>query len=235
MLDAAGSPVAKPAWEPTKTPCDPDGFLGQVALLVQRLPEFDRVSIGFPGVVRAGRVLTAPLFCGVAGPGSPDDPKLVERWSGFELERRFEEITGAPARLVNDAVLHALSAMRGEGVELTVTLGTGVGVSLAEDGRLAPHLELAHHPVAGGTTYNGYIGKGALERVGEEVWRRRVRECVEALRVLTRFDHLYIGGGNARLLDMSEYPEATRIDPMAGALGGVRVWESGLPRLASRR
>ena len=35
---------------------------------------------------------------------------------------------------------------KGKGLELVVTLGTGVGTAFFYDGRLLPHLEFAHHP-----------------------------------------------------------------------------------------
>jgi hypothetical protein len=49
-------------------------------------------------------------------------------------------------RAVNDAEVQGLAVIRGTGLELVVTLGTGVGTALFRDGELLPHLALAHHP-----------------------------------------------------------------------------------------
>ena len=40
-----------------------------------------------------------------------------------------------------------------KGVELVLTLGTGIGSALFVDGRLVPNLELGHHPFQKGKTY----------------------------------------------------------------------------------
>ena len=52
--------VAGPARVETPSPSTPDAVLAALAELVVQLGPFRRMSIGFPGVVRRGRVLTAP-------------------------------------------------------------------------------------------------------------------------------------------------------------------------------
>ena len=61
---------------------------------------------------------------------------------GAELETRF----GKPVRLANDADMHGLAVIAGEGLELVVTLGTGLGTALFYNGTPTPHLELALVP-----------------------------------------------------------------------------------------
>ena len=55
----------------------------------------------------------------------------------------------------------AADACEGAGLELVITLGTGLGSALFHEGHLAPHLELAHHPFRDGETYNEQVGERA--------------------------------------------------------------------------
>ena len=63
-------------------------------------------------------------------------------------------------------------------------------------------------------------------------WNHRVREAIARIDALFFFDHLYIGGGNARRVDRDELGETleriTIIDNSAGILGGIKLWEDVL-------
>lgn len=73
-LDADGHMLVDRVRTPTEYPCPPDALISALRRLVAPLPAFDRVSAGFPGVVRNGLVLSAPHFVTVDGPGSHIDP-----------------------------------------------------------------------------------------------------------------------------------------------------------------
>ena len=134
---------------------------------------------------------------------------------------------GAPVRVANDAEVQGLAAVQGTGVELVVTLGTGFGSALFADGRPCAHLELGHHQFRSGRTYEEALGDEALNDVGKRKWRRRVGQAIDQLRVLTDFDHLYIGGGNARHLEADSLPpDVTTVDNKDGILGGMRLWQT---------
>ena len=112
---------------------DPKTIVDTLAKLVEPLTGYARVSVGFPGVVRRGKIMTAHNLG-------------QEAWLGFDLDLALAEKLGKPVRVLNDADIQGLGAISGKGVEMVITLGTGLGSSLAEDGRLSCHLELAHHP-----------------------------------------------------------------------------------------
>jgi hypothetical protein len=76
---------------PTEYPGPPDALINALRQLVAPLPTFDRVSAGFPGVVRKGLVLSAPHFVTVDGPGSRVDPELVHAWDHFDLAGALEQ------------------------------------------------------------------------------------------------------------------------------------------------
>jgi polyphosphate glucokinase len=211
----------------TTYPCPPGKMVDTLVALVAPLPPADRVSAGFPGVVRRGKVLTAPHFVTKSGPGSQVVPELVSAWSGFDLAGALSERLGLPARIANDADLQGWAVVEGTGLEMVVTLGTGVGTALFMDGRLAPHLELAHHPFRKHETYNEQIGDAALRRIGTKKWRSRVMKAIDNFSALVNYDRLWLGGGNARHLAGHVPDEITIVDNVAGILGGIKLWEVG--------
>ena len=189
----------------------PDKIVQVLANLVAPLGAFQRVSVGFPGVVRSGRVLTAANLGNAA-------------WQGFDLGSALQSALGKPVRIANDADLQGLAVIAGKGVEMVITLGTGFGTGLYLDGRLGPHLELAHHPFRHGETYEQQLGNAARKEVGGGRWNKRVRKATDTVRRLTHFDHLYVGGGNAKKLDFTPDPDVTIVSNEAGMKGGIALW-----------
>jgi polyphosphate glucokinase len=225
VLNASGAMMAERVRVPTPYPCPPGILLATLAKLDSQLPAFDRVSIGFPGVVRGGRVLSAPEFTGAAGLGSPPEPRLVKAWAGYDLATEAARALGRPTRVANDADLQGAAVVKGKGLELVITLGTGVGTGLYQDGRLAPHLEIAHHPFRKGQTYNEQLGEAARKRLSSKKWNARVKLAVATLDALLFFDHVYIGGGNATRVTVDLGPKASLVDNAAGILGGIKLWD----------
>lgn len=223
LLRADGTTIGRRERIEVHYPCPPDQMIGYVCELAGRFERGDRAAIGFPGMVRGGRVLSAPHFVTAAGPGSALRDDLVAAWTGLDLARAVEQATGLPTRVGNDADVAGLSVIRGMGVELVITLGTGLGTALFRDGQLAPHLELAHHPFRGDRSYNENVGDAARRALGEEKWTERVTDAVRTLRALTFYDTLYIGGGNSgKLVDFTE--PAVIVDNVNGILGGLKLW-----------
>ena len=213
VLDDAGQFMVPPVRIDTPRPVDPPKLVAALKELVAPLPRWDRVAVGFPGVVRHGVLRTA------ANLGT-------EAFQGFDLQSALADALGAPVRVANDAEVQGLAAVRGTGVELVITLGTGFGSALFADGRACAHLELGHHEFRKGRTYEEALGDEALDDVGKRKWRRRFGRAIEQLRVLTDFDHLYIGGGNARHLEADSLPpDVSTVDNKDGILGGIRLWQ----------
>jgi polyphosphate glucokinase len=212
ILGATGHMISGPGRIDTPHPAPPQAVVDALIGLAGPLGTFDRISIGFPGVVRDGRVLTAPNL-GTAA------------WHGFPLAATLAEKLGAPVRLDNDATVQGLGVIAGRGIECVITLGTGMGFALFENGRPAPHLELSHHPVRGRKTYDQYVGNAALRSIGRKAWNKRVRKAIDHIITLTNCDVLYIGGGNAKNLQL-ELPATVRIvSNEAGITGGIRLWD----------
>jgi len=213
VLNGAGRTIVERVRVATPYPCRPNILLWASAGLVAQLPSFERVSVGFPGVIRDGRVVTAPHF----------DAKS---WRDYPLEAAVSRRFGKPARLLNDAEVQRLGIVAGRGLEVVLTLGTGVGSAVFSDGRLAPHLELAQHPIRHGKTYNDYIGDAACHAVSAHKWNRRLRKTIDIVRSLLHYDLLYLGGGNAANI-VGALPANVRIASNdAGITGGIRLWDA---------
>jgi len=211
VLDDDGVPLAPRQRRRTPRPASPRALLRLIEEMIATQLPFDRVSVGFPGVVLHGVVRTAPNL------GSP-------LWHGFDLQDAIEELTESPARVVNDADMQGYGVISGEGVELVLTLGTGLGTALFTSGHLVPNLELGHHPFERDQTYEERVGRRALRRIGKRRWRRRILRVVAELERTWNFDALYIGGGNARYLS-DALPRRVRVfGSIQGLAGGARLW-----------
>jgi polyphosphate glucokinase len=225
VLDAAGAKIVDRVRTKTPYPCPPRVLIRALDELTHELPPWDRVSVGFPGFVRAGRVLTAPNLSTKRGPGTPISRKLAEAWAGFPLATELEGRLGKPTRIFNDADMHGLAVISGVGLELVITLGTGLGTAVFLDGTPTPHLELALMPFGGRGTFQDQLGNAARRRIGNERWSERVREAVEWFDALLHIDRLYVGGGNAKKLTVDLGHRVQLVDNTAGILGGIKLWE----------
>jgi polyphosphate glucokinase len=211
VLDEKGRMMAERVRVETPVGASPDVIVETLVKLVKPLPSFDRVSVGFPGVVRDGKVFTAPNLGNKA-------------WRGYHLAEALAKRLGRPVRLSNDADMQGLGVIGGKGIEMVVTLGTGFGTGLYWDGRMAPHLEIAHLPFRKGEDYDQQLGERARKKIGARKWNRRVKEAIEILRNLIHFDRLYIGGGNAKKIDFKLEPDTVIVDNKAGIEGGIALW-----------
>jgi len=211
LLDYRAKPITERERIETPRPATPDALIAVMDGMAQKQEHYDRVSVGFPGVVKRGATLTAH--------------NLDPTWIGFELEKVLSRKWRKPVRVMNDAAVQGFGAIHGRGVELVITLGTGLGSALYTDGRLTPGLEMAHHPWRKRKTYEDDLGKKGYAKHGRKRWNELVEKAIEQLESLFNYDHLYIGGGNAVKIDFPLPDQVTRIPNEDGLLGGVMLWK----------
>jgi polyphosphate glucokinase len=211
VLDSSGRPLTARSRMITPSPPMPTNVLKVIQRLAAKHARFDRISVGFPGVVRNGITETAP--------------NLTKQWAGFALAENLEAKLGKPVRIANDADVQGFGAISGRGVELMITLGTGFGSALFVDGKLVPNLEVAHHPFLRGKTYEDLLGNAARKKVGNKKWNRRLGKAIEALRHLFNYDYLYIGGGNGKKVRLKLPQNVRLVANVAGLLGGIALWK----------
>lgn len=213
VVDGAGRLLCDRVRVDTPVGAPPDAIVALLVDLARELPDYARVAAGFPGMVRHGVVRTAPNL------GN-------DGWRNFDLAAALERAFGRPAKVGNDADVQGLAVIAGRGVEMVVTLGTGFGTALYDDGRVCPHLELSHHRFRKDETYDEQLGDAARRRIGDRKWQKRVLRAVDNLRALTFFDRLYVGGGNAKKLRGTLPDDVTIVDNTAGLSGGAHLWRA---------
>jgi polyphosphate glucokinase len=225
VLDPQGEMLTERERRETPYPCTPPVLLDELTALAATQPAYDRVSVGFPGAIRRGRVREVPAFSR-RGPGQEPDPELVAMWQGFELEEALRERFAAPVRVANDADVQGCAVIGGHGMELVITLGTGVGCAVFFDGALLPHMELSHGRFGEGLSIEVACGDNQRQEVGKTVWRERVLDALQALEAMVLPDHVYIGGGNSKRLDPDTIgPNRTIVPNISGLLGGIALWD----------
>jgi polyphosphate glucokinase len=210
LLGKTGDQVTERIKEPTPERLTPSTLLALLVRMAGQVPHFDRVAAGIPGIVHRDVVYSLPA----------SESRAFKKYAlGAALSQRL----GVPVRVTNDAAMHGLATIRGRGVEMVITLGTGLGTALFIDGVLSAHYQTlpdADEP------FSPY-GDAARKQIGRRRWERRVHALFDQLRTITNFDHLYVGGGNAKRLEDALPRRITRIDKVAGVLGGHRLWEWG--------
>ena len=213
VLDQRGALLAPKVRVSTPVGEHPRTALRVLARLARSLPRFDRVSLGFPGAVADGRVLTAA--------------NLYHRgWIGFDLASALEALFGKPARVANDVALQCVAAIEGHGFELVITLRTGVGSALYFNGLLVPQFALNRYDARPHTTYDALLNDVAPKERGAKKWNKRLKEAISTLRRTVHHDHLYIGGGNAKAIRFTPAAHVTIISNEAGIRGGIALWRS---------
>jgi polyphosphate glucokinase len=218
-LDAAGKPTHQRTRVATPKRATPKDIVEIARKLAKDQPAFERVSVGFPGVVKDGVIYTAT--------------NLGNGWHGFDLGHTLERKLKKPVRIANDADIQGLGGVTGHGLELVITLGTGFGSVLFTDGTRI-HLELAHHPFHKGKTYEEELGNRALHKKGRKKWNKLLREAIEELQNTFNYDRLYIGGGNSRLMNFKLPANVKLISNEDGLLGGIALWREAKPSIPSR-
>src|SRR4029079_18378086 len=106
---------------------------------------------------------------------------IDESWIGAHAAAIIGRATGRPCTVLNDADAAGVAearfgAARGRrGVVIVVTVGTGVGTALLNDGELVPNSELGHLEV-GGKVADGWASdsKRAEKQLSWKQWATRL-------------------------------------------------------------
>ena len=224
VLNERCESVSERSRRETPYPCPPELFLQIVSEIVSDQPLFDRVSVGFPAMVRNGHIYRATAYSRAVKSG-PRDPELFALWHGYPLQDRISELLKVPALVINDADMQGCAVVTGVGMEFVVTLGTGVGTGVFYNGHLLPHMELSHGSFAG-TNIDIALGDAQRKVIGNKEWRSLVTKALIDFDAKFFPDKMFVGGGNAKLLGEEDLIPGCEIVPnIAGLFGGVRAWE----------
>lgn len=200
-LSLEGTPERRFASGPWMTP-------GAMVDRVKRRTEdwqYERISLGYPGVVREGRPAHEPW-------------NLGDGWMAFDFGKAFK----CPVKIINDAALQALGNYDG-GRMLFLGLGTSLGAALIADNTIMP-LELGSLAHPSGETLEERLNSKAL-RGGRPQWRAAVLDSLPGLLHAFAVDYLTLGGGNSKYVP--KLPEACLHGAKNACLiGGGRLWQT---------
>lgn len=204
LINDLGMPIGHRVRRETPRSGRPGEVMDIVLDLSRRFESFDRVAVGFPGVIINGIVKQAP--------------NLAPEWKDFNIAEALQARLQKPVRVANDADVQGFGAISGTGVELVLTLGTGVGTSLFVDGRLVPNMEIG----------KDNLRNKALQKIGKKKWNKRLAKFVKKLSTIFHFTRLHIGGGNSQKADLGLLPaNVTIVSNMNGLIGGIALWRHG--------
>jgi polyphosphate glucokinase len=217
VVDDTGTLVSEFVTTPTPRPATPEAVIALITRVAEPLPEFGRISVGFPGVVHCDCISTAPNLG-------------TQHWKNFDLEGALHGTFGAPVRILNDAIVYGLGVAKGPGRECVLTFGTGMGCALFSEGATFFGLELGQHYACDDCSYDQYVGHAAYLEIGLDAWNERAQRAIEAVHALTNSDRLYLGGGNSRRITFALPPWAVLVPPSSGVAGGARLWHADMDR-----
>jgi polyphosphate glucokinase len=221
----SGSMTTDRVREPTPDPPTPERTVDAILGLLDDLdaPAQGPVGVGFPGVIRDGVIKTAA--------------NLDASWVDLDGVALFSEKLGRPAHLINDADAAGLAEVRFGagagvgGVVLMLTLGTGIGSGLFNDGTLVPNTEFGHLDM-GGQAAEARASSAVRKKRGLS-WKKWGREVDLVLAEVERLfwpDLIIIGGGVSRRFDefSSYFERDTPIVPAAlgnnAGIIGAALW-----------
>ena len=220
IVNSKGAQISERLRVRTPRPATPKKVVAALVPMVEELRPFERVSVGFPGVVQDGVVKTAP--------------NLHRSWRDVDLAGVLTKKTKKPTRVLNDAGIQGLGVIENRGVELVLTLGTGFGFALYVNGMYVPNLEMAHHPLRGRKTYEDLVGGGALEDIGKSKWNKRVQRVLALIQPIFNPRKIYVGGGNVKYLTVRLPKNVKTVANIAGLIGGIALW-NGQSRTAKMK
>jgi polyphosphate glucokinase len=172
----------------TPAPATPEAVAKAVQELTRHFSWTDPLGIAFPARIKSGVATTA----------SNIDPS----WIGCNAALLFEEYTGCPAFVMNDAdaagaAEMAYGAGKGAGgLVLMLTFGTGIGTALFYDGILIPNAEFGHLELSTGKAEH-YASDRARKKddLSWSEWAKRVQKYLAHLEFILAPDLIIVGGG----------------------------------------
>ncbi|MDX2191463.1 MAG: ROK family protein [Bacteroidota bacterium] len=172
----------------TPVPATPLSVAGKVIELARFFDWKGKIGCGFPAVIRHGVAKTAA--------------NVDQSWINADVEKLFTESTGCQTKVVNDADAAGLAEMKYgvgkdvKGLVLLLTIGTGIGSALFNDGVLVPNSEYGHFYYKD-VVAEKYCSDSARKKYELEWidWAKRFNNYLKHLERVINPDLFIIGGG----------------------------------------
>ncbi len=154
------------------------------------------IGCAFPAAMNRGIVLSAN--------------RINEAWVDADANHLFSEITGCDVNVINDTDATGLAEMtfgagkNQRGTAIVLTVGTGVGSSIFNNGLLLPNTELGLMQIKGIAIENQASNKARKEEgIKRKTWAKRLQTSLEHYERVFHPDLFILGG------QVSKKPEKT--------------------------
>jgi len=186
---------------PTPQPATPDAVVPVAIRTVRRaLSEAGITRVDLP----VGVGMPSVVIDGVTRSAANIDPA----WVDYDLGSHLQPQLKGPVTILNDADAAGLAEMRfgagvGErGVVIVLTLGTGLGSGLFNDGVLVPNTELGHMEIRGRDAERRSAAVARTRRgLSWKAWANDLDEHLHAIDKLFSPNLIILGGGVSKNAD----------------------------------
>lgn len=183
---------------PTPQPATPKAVSKVFAQLIAHFEWKDApIGVGFPAATLNGVAQTAS--------------NIHKDWIGTSVEQILKDVSDCPVKVINDADAAGLAeatfgAGKGQaGLVMLLTLGTGIGSALINDGKLVPNTELGHLKFKGGIAE--HYASDAVRKSKDLSWKewgKRLNEYLHHVNRLFYPNLIILGGGSSKKFEKFE-------------------------------
>jgi polyphosphate glucokinase len=179
---------------PTPQPATPLAVAQTIKEIIEYFNWKGKVGVGFPALVQHGLVHSAA--------------NIDKSWIGVPIDKLLSEYTGNSVFSVNDADAAGLAEMyhgagnNTKGIVMMITVGTGIGTTLFNDGTLFPNTELGHLQYKK-ETVEKYCSDATRKKLdlNWKQWGGRFNDALAYYANLFSPDLFIIGGGVSKKMD----------------------------------
>jgi polyphosphate glucokinase len=186
---------------PTPQPSTPDQVVPAIVRIVKRSLKDGGVE---PRGVPIGVTMPSVVIDGVTKTAANID----QGWVDFDLARHLRGALNGPVVVLNDADAAGLAEMRfgagrdARGVVFVLTLGTGLGSGMFNDGVLVPNTELGHMEIRGRDAERRSAAAARVRRgLSWKAWANDLDEHLQAIDKLFWPNLIILGGGVSKNAD----------------------------------
>jgi len=189
---------------PTPEGAKPNDVADEIQEMVDFFDWKGKVGCGFPTIISSGKARA--------------HGNMHKSWVGMEIDKLFQEKTGLEFAIANDADSAGLAEMNfgagkdKKGVVLLITIGTGLGSGVFNDGVLIPNVELGVIPYKEYKRFEFYAADSARKRDGlsYEEWGKRFNKFLKLVNFMFSPDLIILGGGASK--KMKKFSHLITID-----------------------
>ncbi|MBU2557452.1 MAG: ROK family protein [Bacteroidetes bacterium] len=175
----------------TPQPATPQAVAETVTQLIKYFNYEGPVGCGFPALIQHGTAKTAA--------------NIDKSWVNIHVENLLSEACGQKVSVINDADAAGLGELRfgagngHAGVVMVLTIGTGIGSAIINNGVLLPCTELGHIEFKGESAER-YCSDAVREReaLSWEKWGKRFNKYLMYMEMLFSPDLFILGGGASK-------------------------------------